>query len=96
MKKEYKRISRFAENTFPDVEAKTHAKKLIEEANELYQEPTDITEVADCMIALIGTASKSGFTLKDIKRAINEKLEIIESVEWIEQEDGTFKSIKTK
>lgn len=66
------------------------ALKLIEEAEELANEPTKITELADCLGCIAHQLKKSGFTLQDAIEAGWAKLEINKTREFTRNPDGTY------
>jgi len=91
MKAVYKRIAKLVDKVFPHAGAVEHLLKLKEETEEAIAEPDDVSEYADCFIALVGAAHKAGISFELFTLAIERKMEINESREWEEQADGTYK-----
>lgn len=57
-------------------------KHLIKEANEAIDNPTDIVEYADCVFLIFDAARRAGFTFEQLRKAINEKLEVNRQRTW--------------
>lgn len=74
---------------------KAPAKHLIEEANELFDNPEDIVEGADVFLLLIDWMWRQGFEFEELLEAASEKLKKNASAEWSEpDEHGKCKRIK--
>jgi hypothetical protein len=94
MKLIYNEMGQFAEKTFPDATPIEHLKKLQQEVNESIQAPTDITEYADCLLALFGAAYRAGFTYAELVVATANKLIVCQNRKWERKPDGTYQHIK--
>lgn len=90
MQKLYTRIGVWLGQAFPGATAQEHITKLITEAKELHDNPRDIMEYADCIIAILGAAYKEKFTYHDLVMAVDDKLRININRRWIKQPDGTY------
>jgi len=77
MKEIYDEMGKFSVEVFHDATSIDHLRKMKIEADETIEEPNDIFEYADCMLALFAAAYKSGFTYDDVLNAGKEKLEIL-------------------
>jgi len=84
----------FSKKTFPDAGSIEHLKKLKDEADEAIKEPKDISEYADCFLALIGAASKAGFTPQMFLEASFDKFEILKVRKWQRLPNGSYQHIK--
>lgn len=102
-KKTYERVSFWQVKTFPKSTAisKLHhlQKEVVELLGELTKDSADGVaierEYADCLILLIGSASKLGIDSEWMLRIINEKMDINEEREWGEpNEQGIYLHIK--
>lgn len=80
----------FAVKTFPDAGSVEHLKKLKIEADEAIQDPKDILEYSDCLLALFGAAYKAGFTYNQLIESSKSKFEIVKSRKWEKLSDGTY------
>ena len=83
-------MGQFAVKTFPDAGSIEHLKKLKIEADEAIEEPKDIIEYADCLLALFGAAYKAGFSYNQLIEASKTKFEIVKSRKWEKLSDGTY------
>ncbi len=86
----FKDIHKWSLDTFKHATPQHHLLKLIEESKEAINEPGDISEYADCFIALIAAATRDGFDYHEIVNAIDDKMEVNRERTWIKQSDGTF------
>lgn len=93
----YEEYTNWAVSTFGLDNAKHGATKLVKEAKELEDKPTDITEQADCLMCLLYNfkCAHPDKSILDLLNAANEKLQINKSRVWIKQPDGTFQHKKT-
>lgn len=80
----------FAKERFPNAGSIEHLLKLKQEADEAIKSPKDITEYADCLLALFGAAHKAGFTFKQLLFASNQKFKVVKQRKWERLEDGTY------
>lgn len=88
-------IGAFAEKTFPDASPRSKALHLSEEAKEAADNPSDISEWADCMILLSDGARKSGFSMDDLYQAVLRKMEINKKRKWdAGDKDGIIRHIE--
>jgi len=90
----FNEMGEFSVKTFTGATAKGHLRKLKEEADEAIEDPTDIKEYADCLMALFGAAYKAGFTYDSLIQAGKEKLEINKSRKWVKLENEIYQHIK--
>jgi hypothetical protein len=86
-------IGSWSKTAFPDAGTIDHIKKLQQEAEEVIQEPSDITEYADCVIALFAGAWKSGISFNELVEAVDQKLEVNKKREWMKLPDGTYQHV---
>jgi len=93
MKEIYEKMGKFAVDVFYDSTSIGHLKKMKDEADEAIENPDDIFEYADCMLALFAAAYKSGFSFEDISNATKEKFEILKTRKWTKDSDGTYQHI---
>ena len=93
MKKLFSEGRGFSLKTFPGATAEHHLLKLHEEVDEAINDPHNIFEYADCMIALFAAVSKSGYSIKDLETAMQTKLDILETRKWQKKPDGTYQHI---
>ena len=83
MKNVYNEMGKFSVEVFNNATASDHLRKVKMECDEAIDEPNDIYEYADCMLALFAAAYKSGFTYDDIQNASEEKLKILKGRTWV-------------
>ena len=86
----FSKMGKFVDTTFPEATAVEHLRKLKQESQEAIEAPRDITEYADCSLALDGATHKAGFTYEDLQEAKKQKLEILKNRRWERQADGTY------
>ena len=55
---------------------------LIDEANECLDNPTDLSEYADCLILLLDATRRAGYTLTDLANAAWAKMDANEQRTW--------------
>ena len=89
----FNEMGEFSVKTFTGATAKGHLRKLKEEADEAIEDPTDIKEYADCLMALFGAAYKAGFTYDSLIQAGKEKLEINKSRKWVKLENEIYQHV---
>ena len=89
----FNEMGEFSVKTFTGATAKGHLRKLKEEADEAIEDPTDIKEYADCLMALFGAAYKAGFTYDALIQAGKEKLEINKSRKWVKLENEIYQHV---
>ena len=90
----FQSVGTWSRETFPKAEPIHHLRKLKQEADEAISDPTDIYEQIDCLIALLATMHKSGFTPEMIINAGFKKLSILKGRTWEEQPGGTSQHIE--
>lgn len=88
------RVAQISEEKFPDATAVHSLLKLKQEADEAIEHPKDISEYADCLIALLSAVWKAGKPFSDLLEAAKRKADILELREWERQPDGTYQHIK--
>jgi len=93
MKEIYEGMGKFSTEVFHDSTSVGHLMKLKIEADEAIEQPDDIFEYADCMLALFASIYKAGFTFDDITKASKEKLEILKTRTWGINDDGMYQHI---
>ena len=86
----YEIFGEWTYKAFPDATSKDHLKKLIHEAIEAIDDPGDLHEYADCLMALFGAAYKAGFGYPLLLKAAIKKLEVNRHREWVKLSDGTY------
>lgn len=93
----YKDYCEWAVGTFGLDNPKHGATKLLKEAAELEENPTDIKEQADCLMCLLYNfkCAHPELPISALLDAASEKLEININRVWIKQPDGTFQHVKT-
>ena len=68
---------------------------LLEEVEEIKNDPSDIVEFADAYMLLSDSARISGFTMSQVHDAVLDKLEINKKREWkLDVESGLIKHVK--
>ncbi len=94
----YEDYTRWAVGTFGLDNPKHGATKLVKEAKELEENPTDITEQADCLMCLLYNfkCAHPDKPISDLLEAAKAKLEINKNREWVKQPDGTYQHLKRK
>lgn len=79
---------------FPDSNPSSIAAHLLEEAYELYYEPTNAEEIADVMMLLTGLCARNGVNLTE---ALARKLKINKARTWGEpQPNGVINHVRTE
>lgn len=86
----FQSMGEFAYKAFPDATSIEHLKKLKIEADEAIEEPKNIVEYSDCLLALFGAAHKAGFTYDQLLEAGQSKFEIVKTRNWEKLPDGTY------
>ena len=86
-------IKNWSEITFPDAVSADHLRKLSQEVNEAINDPFDLTEYADCLIALSSAVNRAGFTFDQWVNATQQKLKVNEQRKWLKNNDGTHQHI---
>jgi len=94
MKRLFISIKEWSEKTFPDAVSTDHLRKLKQEVDEAINDPNDILEYSDCLIALLASVNRSGFTFDDLIKATHRKLKINKGRKWIKNLDGTHQHLK--
>jgi len=93
MEELYNNIGLWAKSAFPDAGSVEHLLKLRQEAVEAINSPEDITEYADCLIALLGASFKAGFDYSDLLKAVENKLLVNTTRNWKKESDGTYQHV---
>lgn len=88
------RMGEFSVKVMPDATPIGHLRKLKKEADEAIEDPNDIMEYADCLLAIFAAAYKSGFTYEDLEIATSFKVDILKKRRWTKTEDGLYQHIK--
>lgn len=74
-------------------------KELLEAINDPakfeYNEGIALMEYADCFICLLTAAGKSGFTIEQLFKAIQNKMEINYNRKWVLNADNTYSHVKS-
>lgn len=86
----FNEIGLWSKQELPDASAISHIIKLKHEADEVIADPGNHEEYADCLIALVAGAWKSGITLDELIKATENKLLINKKRKWIKQADGIY------
>ena len=85
----FQRVAAFQVKQFPNQSVHSKLVHLKREVDELIQAPDDAHEWADCLLLILGAASKAGFTPETLLRHADAKMEINESRSWGEPDaDG--------
>jgi phosphoribosyl-ATP pyrophosphohydrolase len=84
------RVSILCEKKFPESTTDSHLTKLIEEAKEAKENPDNVYEYADCLLALIAAAKSKGITMPDLMKAAAKKIDICYERDWEKMQDGTY------
>lgn len=88
----FEEVRQWQRKTFPTATAKSVAKHLSKEAEELLADPTELSELADVFILAIGVADQLGADIFDV---IECKLEINKEREWGEpDEHGVIEHVR--
>ena len=90
----YNEIGTWSKSAFPDADSIAHMKKAIAEAHEVIDNPSDITEYADCLIAIFAAAYKQNIELPELLTSIQSKLSLNKKRTWLKQSDGTYQHVK--
>ena len=76
------RVRDFTKRVFPNASLEGITAKIREEAEELDDSPSDMTEAADVMIALASLMVRQGRTLDDLVYAAHLKMDCNERRDW--------------
>lgn len=88
----YAEYTGWAVGTFGLDNPKHGATKLVKEAKELEEHPTDITEQADCLMCILYNfkCAHPDKPISELLEAAKAKLEINKNRKWVRQTDGTY------
>lgn len=97
----------WTQTNFPKSGAKSsliHLQEEIKEVLEAIDDPTTrehhegiaLMEYADCFICLLTAAGKSGFTIQELFKASQNKMNINYKREWILNADNTYSHVKSQ
>lgn len=89
-----KEMGEFSLKTFSGASSQDHMRKLKIEADESIENPLDIEEYADCLLALYAAVYKQGFNHEDLTRAAVLKFEKLRLRKWKKQLNGTYQHIQ--
>jgi hypothetical protein len=89
----YEAVVNVAFKIFPKASHIAHLKKVIVEAEEALQDPDDVFEYADCLIAILGAMAKKGFSFEHIYNVTNIKLGVIKDRTWEILPDGSYQHV---
>jgi len=78
---------------FPDAGPIDCLNKMKDEADEAIEEPDNIIEYADCLIALFHASFKAGFTYGELEKAVSKKVKINEKRNWKKNSNGTYSHV---
>ena len=90
MKNLYKKIIFFTSEILNDFNYHNYLNKLKKEIKEVEEDPNNIEEFSDCLIALLAATNAAGFSYKELKNSALNKIEINIHRDWEQQSDGTF------
>lgn len=92
----YEEYAEWAVGVFGLDNAKHGATKLVKEAKELEETPTDIKEQADCLMCLLYNfkCAHPEKPISELIEAATAKLQINKRRTWVKQADGTFQHLK--
>jgi hypothetical protein len=93
MEELYNSIGVWVKSAFPDAGSVEHLLKLRHEAVEAINSPGDITEYADCLIALLGASYKAGIGYNDLLKETKSKLMVNTTRNWKKESDGTYQHV---
>lgn len=96
MKKVFKKVKYFTKSVLKDQNSQNYLNKLKTEILEVEEDPTNIEEFSDCLIALLAASSTAGFSYKQLKKSALKKIKKNIKRTWERQSDGTFQHVKTK
>lgn len=86
----FRLVQRWAMDELGPVEPEIPARKLVEEVEELLEDPTDGEELADCAMMVARLADVADI---DLVAEIRRKLAINRERVWEQSEDGTFNHV---
>lgn len=92
-----KKRNAFSQKTFGSPEERTCVeplKHLLEEVQELIDNPDDEMEWADCFLLLLDAAWRKGYSVDDLRKFASRKLKINKKRTWTKRKDGVFKHVK--
>jgi hypothetical protein len=89
----YNDLGEWTKEVFPDADSIAHLYKLKDETEEAIKTPTDITEYADCLMAIFGASYKAGFAYDELILACKNKLSINKTRKWIKGKNNTYQHI---
>jgi NTP pyrophosphatase (non-canonical NTP hydrolase) len=92
-KHQFDTITQWQQETFPDSSALSKVYHLIEEVEELKEaiknkDENVRLEIADCFILLFGIANLLDYSFDDVKKFIDEKMEINKARKWGKAKDN--------
>ena len=87
-------VGRFVTEAFPRAGAVEHLKKLKHETDEAIEDPKNVEEYADCLIALIGATTKAGINYDELITVTYTKMQTNLSRNWEMLPDGTYQHIQ--
>lgn len=86
----FENMGKLSMEIFPKATSIEHLIKLKNEADETINDPKNIIEYADCLLALFAACYKAGYTYEDLLKAGETKMEILKNRNWKIIEDGTY------
>lgn len=93
MKKLYKKVKFFTSEVLKDPNYQNYLNKLKDEIKEVEEDPTNIEEFSDCLIALLAATETAGFSYKELKKSALKKIKVNINRNWEQKPDGTFQHI---
>jgi len=93
MKDLFNEMGQFSIEVFSEAKSIHHIMKLKHEADEVLENPNDINEYVDCLLALYAAMYKSGFIYEDILSSARDKFEVLKSRDWVVT-DGIYQHIR--
>lgn len=87
-------VAETAFSVFADATAVQHLQKLKTEAQETIEQPDNVEEYADCLIALLGAAAKQGIQPKELMDAAINKNYLNRTKRTWAKKDGMYQHVE--
>ena len=87
-------VAETAFTVFADATAVQHLQKLKTEAQETIEQPDNVEEYADCLIALLGAAAKQGIRPKELMDAAINKNYLNRAKRTWAKKDGMYQHVE--
>ena len=83
-------MGNFSTNVLSKADVESHLNKLIIEAEEAKENPEDLSEFSDCLLALFAAVHKAGYSYADFMNTTEDKFKIVLKRKWVLLNDGTY------